>query len=203
MRAWRPSSGFLAGHLGVRRFGASLLSRMLPWHCGVLVSDPFRLEAMPPRGDDSALRRCRLEAMDDEHLGLRRAAPTMYVFQGSPVTQFGDTGFHIYVGLSSSNSSVGFVEYKEYTSRISSSDGMRVSGRYKFLFSRFEPEGYYIGALYLTRNALVAANPICTFSCSTVFRDVHGAAHELHPAVQALALADNGSQCVRSRHKRL
>jgi hypothetical protein len=85
---------------------------------------------------------------------------------------------------------------RKYTSRVSSSDGMRVSGRYKFLFSRFKPEGYYVGALYLTRNALVAANPIRTF------RDVHGAAHELHPAVQALALADNGSQCVRSRHRR-
>jgi hypothetical protein len=91
---------------------------------------------------------------------------------------------------------------RKYTSRVSSSDGMRVSGRYKFLFSRFKPEGYYVGALYLTRNALVAANPIRTLSCSTVFRDVHGAAHELHPAVQALALTDNGSQCVRSRHRR-
>eukprot|EP00930_Biecheleria_cincta_P028769 TRINITY_DN20054_c0_g1_i1.p1 TRINITY_DN20054_c0_g1~~TRINITY_DN20054_c0_g1_i1.p1 ORF type:complete len:712 (+),score=108.49 TRINITY_DN20054_c0_g1_i1:313-2136(+) len=48
----------------------------------------------------------------------------------------------------------------KYPSRISSGHGIGVVSCYRFLFHRFQPDRYYFGLIYLTRNALVALLPV-------------------------------------------
>jgi len=46
-----------------------------------------------------------------------------------------------------------------FKSLVNSNDGVRALKCYRFLFSRFRPEGYYFGLIFLIRNAFVAAIP--------------------------------------------